>query len=143
MEPRPTPQEAARGNVPAKFVKVIAVVVRGDEAIVAQLMNESEPDTSHCVRKGDGWVEQSSGNGDTAFMGLENGVGTVVTWCEAPTWAVAAKYEVDAREQVVPVQNDCVVATFDGVPENSWPKLAAWIDARGGERSHTFDGTPR
>lgn len=55
MEPRPTPQEAARGDTPAEFVKVIAVVVRGDEAVVAQLMNEVEMDTSHCVREGNGW----------------------------------------------------------------------------------------
>jgi hypothetical protein len=142
VEPRATPEEAARGDVPAEFVKVIAVVVRGDEAIVAQLMNESEPDTSHCVRKGGGWVEQSSGNFDAAFMGVENGVGTVVTWRdEAPTWAVAAKYEVGAREKVVPVENGCVAATFDGVPENSWPRLAVWIDARGAE--YPFEGAPR
>jgi hypothetical protein len=135
MEPRPTPQEAARGDTPAEFVKVIAVVVRGDEAVVAQLMNEVEMDTSHCVREGNGWVEIGSNNGDAAFIGLQNSVGTVVTWRdEAPTWAVAARYEVDAREQVVPVEDGCVIATFDGVPENSWPRIVAWIDGDGAER---------
>lgn len=146
MKPRPTPEEAARGGVPAEFVRVITVVVRGDEAVVAKLMNESEMDTSQCVREGDGWVEQGSGNSNSAFLGVENGIGTVVTWDdEAPTWAVGAKYEVDAREQVVPVENGCVVATFDDVPENSWPRLTAWIDSGGAERqqTHPIEGAPR
>ena len=33
--------EAARGDIPAKYVRVVGVVVRGDQAVVAQLINES------------------------------------------------------------------------------------------------------
>jgi hypothetical protein len=35
-----TPEEAARGGTPTRFVRVVGTVVRGDRAIVAQRMND-------------------------------------------------------------------------------------------------------
>jgi hypothetical protein len=34
-----TPEGAARGNLRAEYVRVVGVAIRGDQAVVAQIMN--------------------------------------------------------------------------------------------------------
>jgi hypothetical protein len=118
---RRTPEEAARGDIPARFVRVIGVVVRGDTAAVAQLMNDGPPyevETAYCHRKGDGWVEGSSGNSTYGYLPTGEGIGTVVVWDEAPATAVSARFEYAGREQVAAVENGCALAVFDDVKED-------------------------
>jgi hypothetical protein len=139
---KPTPEEAARGDVPQKFVRVVGVVVRGDQAIVAQLMNDVpvyEVETAFCHREPDGlWVEGSSGNGTSGYLPSGNGLGTVLTWDEAPENARAARFTYRDGHQVVQVERGYVVAVFDDVAHDDWPfdapRLAAWIDVAGVEQ---------
>jgi hypothetical protein len=67
-----TPEEAARGDIPAEFVHVVALVERGGTAIVAQVVNDFpgayEIDTATCYRDDDGSWSASNGNGDSAFI---------------------------------------------------------------------------
>ena len=137
---RSTPEEAARGDVPAQFVQVIGVVVRGDTAVVAQLTNDVPPyevETAYCHREGDGWVEGSSGNSTSGYLPTGEGIGTVVVWDEAPATAVSARFEYAGHEQVVPVERGCALAVFDDVKEDDafvgGPLLVGWIDAGGAE----------
>jgi hypothetical protein len=138
---RSTPEEAARGDIPARFVQVVGVVVRGDTAVLAQLTNDAPPyevETAYCHREGDGWVEGSSGNSTSGYLPTGEGIGTVVVWDEAPATAVSARFEYNGREQVVPVERGCALAVFDDVKEEDayvgGPSLVAWIDAGGAEQ---------
>jgi hypothetical protein len=136
---RRTPEHAARGDVPQRFVRVVGVVVRGDQAIVAQLMNDvpvHEVETSFCHREPDGsWVEWSSGNGTSGYLPTGEGVGTVLIWKEAPENTRAARFSYGDQEQVVEVEQGCVVAVFDDVSQHDWPfdgpRLTAWVDLSG------------
>lgn len=137
-----TPEDAARGGVAERFVHVVSVVIRGDQAIVAQLMNDSPPhevDTAVCYREPDGsWVAGSSGNSTGDYLPTGKGVGTVVTWGEAPEGTQAARFIYRGQEQVVQVERGCVVAVFDEVSQDDWPfdgpQLDAWLDVSGVER---------
>jgi hypothetical protein len=134
-----TPEDAARGDVAQRFVQVIGVVVRGDQAIVAQLMNDIPPhevETAFCFREPDGsWVGGSSGNSTGGYLPTGKGVGTVLTWEEAPEGARAARFTYGDQEQVVQVERGCVVAVFDDVSQDHWPfdgpRLTAWVDMSG------------
>lgn len=135
-----TPEEAARGSTPAKYVRVVGTVVRGDRAIVAQLMNDGPPfevETAYCSRETDGtWSEESSGNSTSGFLPTGDGVGTFVGWDEAPEGAVAARFVCRGGEQEVAVVVGCALAVFDGiVVEDGYmavfdiPQIVAWIGA--------------
>ena len=139
------PEEAARGEIPAKYVRVVGTVIRGDRAIVAQLMNDGPPfevETAYCSRAADGtWDEGQSGNSTTGFLPTGDGVGTWVAWDEAPEAAVAARFVCGDRDEVVPVIDGCAFAVFDDVEVEDEisavfdaPQIAAWISDTGGER---------
>jgi len=137
-----SPEGAARGDVPERFVRVVGVVVRGDQAIVAQLMNDiprHEMDTAFCHRQPDGsWEQGSSGNSTGGYLPTGKGVGTVLTWEEAQEGARAARFIYGDQEQIVQVESGCVVAVFDDVSQDDWPfdgpRLDAWIDVSGAEQ---------
>lgn len=135
-----TPEDAARGDIPSRFVRVVGVVVRGDEVIVAQLVNDRPPyevETAHCWRERSGWTGGASGNSTSAWIATGETACTFVLWDEAPVSAVAARFEYAGSEQVVPVENGCALAVFDEVTKEDAllhkPRLAAWIDAHGSE----------
>ena len=135
-------EEAARGDVPARFVRVVGVVVRGDSAIVAQLMNDRPPyevETAHCHREGSGWRGGLSGNSTGGYIPTSKTRGTVVVWGEAPgPTATAARFEYRKQHQVVPVTGGCALAVFDDVPvEDGYlgvTRLAAWLHEDGTEQ---------
>jgi hypothetical protein len=140
MKPHGTPEEAARGDIPAQFVQVVGVVVRGDRALVAQLTNDGPPfevETAYCSRSGAGWSGGSSGNSTAGYLPTGERVGTVVVWDEAPPGATEAKFAYRGRELVVPVENGCALAVFDDVAEDDvpfdGPRLVAWRRADGTE----------
>jgi hypothetical protein len=141
-KPGTTPEEAARGDVPAQFVRVVGVVVRGDTAIVAQLMNDRPPyevETAHCSRQGPGWLGGSSGNSTVGFIPTSKTRGTAVVWGEAPgPTTTAARFAYGEQQQVVPVTGGCALAVFDDVPvEDGYlgvPRLAAWLHEDGTEQ---------
>jgi hypothetical protein len=141
-----TPEEAARGSIPAKYVRVVGTVVRGERAIVAQLMNDRQPfevETAFCLREADGtWKEEGSGNSTAGFLPTGEGVGTYMAWDEAPEGAVAARFACRGNEQEVPVVNGCALAVFDEIETDDEdlvlldaPQIVAWISADGTEQS--------
>ncbi len=149
----PTPEQAARGSTPAKYVQVVATVIRGDRAIVAQLMNDRAPfevETAFCFRQADGsWAEGSSGNSTAGFLPTGDGVGTFVIWDEAPDGAVAARFVCRDSTQEVAVAKGCAVAVFDGITvEDEYmalfdgPRIVAWIDAAGTETERPYHEPP-
>jgi hypothetical protein len=135
-----TPEEAAGVGTPAALVRVVGVVVRGDQAIVAQVLNADgyptayETDTATCFREPDGWVCGGSGNGDSALIRTgASEAATVVHWLEAPPDAVAARFRLGEREEVVPVEDGFALVVFDlvrpdpdGFPAG-WPTLESWL----------------
>src|SRR5438094_3904172 len=121
MRTRRSPEDAARGDIPAAFVRVVGVVIRGDTAVVAQLTNDGPPfevDTALCHREGDVWVEGSSGNSTTGYLPTGERTGTVVVWDEAPSDVTAARFEYAGIEKVVPIEEGCALAVFDDVPQD-------------------------
>jgi hypothetical protein len=134
-----TPEEAAREEIPSEYVRTVAVIVRGDRAVVAQLTNADgypesyEIETVHCSREGLGWVSEMSSNGNAAVIATGAATGTVMVWLsDAPPGAVAARFTLDDRQEVFPVEDGCVVAVFDDVPLASegsprdYPALQEW-----------------
>ena len=62
----PTPEAAASGDVPGRFVTVLGVRIRGDEADVWMLTNDRPPferEQALVARVKDGWVGVLSGGG--------------------------------------------------------------------------------
>jgi hypothetical protein len=141
-----TQKDAARGDTPEQFVRVVGTVVRGDRAIVAQRMNDRpryEVDTTFCRRESDGrWYSESGGNGIGGHLPTGPGRATVVAWeDDVPEWAVAARYACEAQTAVVPVVDRCVFCVFDDVTfdeddwfgSGAWADLIAWVRADGSE----------
>jgi hypothetical protein len=135
-----TPEEAARDDVAAEYVRVVGVVVRGNEAVVMQITNADgypdsyEIDTAHCYREAEGWVSDVGGNGNAGFIRTGDSSATLAVWLDrAPADAVAARFLLDDREAAFPVQDGCVVAVFDNVPlaasdwPTDYPALDRWI----------------
>jgi hypothetical protein len=135
-----TPEEAAREGTPPECVRVVCAVVRGDEAVVGQLMNADqypdsyEVETVQCHRASDGWEAGSSGNGNTGFIRTGNGLATVVVWLDkTPLDARAARFVVGEQAAAFPVQDGFVSAVFDEVAldhedwPHAFPVLDEWI----------------
>jgi hypothetical protein len=134
-----TPEDAARAGIPASYVRVVGVVVRGDDAIVAQVMNADgypvayEIETAWCVRERDGWTCGSSGNGNVSIIPTSETTGTMVSWQEAPPGATGASYRLDDRERMVPVKDGFALVAFDDVPlsymrfPGSLPSVERWL----------------
>jgi hypothetical protein len=139
VETFPTPEAAARVGTPPEYVRVIGVVVRGDTAVGAQVMNADgypdsyETETATCHREGDGWVCGPSGNGDVGAIPTAPGRATVVVWQEAPMGAKAGRFVLGAEQQVVEVAHGFALAVFDDVATSSdgfsflWPSVAEWL----------------
>jgi hypothetical protein len=121
-----TPEEAARGDIAPEHVRVIGVVVRGDQAVVAQITNADgypsayEIDTAHVFRDDEGWSVGVSGNGDLAFIPTSSSAGTLVEWRAAPADATAARFVLGDHEATFEVEDGFVMAVFDDVPRSLW-----------------------
>jgi hypothetical protein len=138
-----SPEEAARDGLREEYVRVVGVAVRGDEAVVAQVMNADgypeayEIETAKCSRGDDGWLCGSDGNSNLAWIAAGEDSGTVVWWDEAPTGVEAAHIRLGGQDQTVPVEDGFFFAVFDDVPKEvfrpygpsfgEWPKLVKWI----------------
>jgi hypothetical protein len=134
-----TPEEAARAGIPDEYVRVVGVIVRGDDAIVAQVMNADgyptafEIETAWCHREDDGWTRGSSGNGNLSMIPTSRTTGTMVAWQEAPEDAGAARYRLEDRDEVVPVKDEFALVVFDEVPlsymrfPGPLPSVETWL----------------
>jgi hypothetical protein len=134
-----TPEAAAGAGTPPECVRVVGVVVRGDTAVVAQVMNADgypdsyEVETATCHRERDGWVCGSSGNGDVGAIPTAPGRATVVVWQDAPVGAKAGRFVLGAEQQVVEVADGFALAVFDDVAAGDdgfsfgCPSVAEWL----------------
>jgi hypothetical protein len=117
-----SPEEAARGDLPEEYVRVVGVVARGDEAVVAQITNADgypdayEIDTAMCHRTSEGWVAGSSGNGNMPFIQTSDDRCTVVWWSEAEDGVSGVRIRLGEQEQTVAVEDGFFFAVFDDVP---------------------------
>jgi hypothetical protein len=117
-----TPERAARGELREEYVRVVGVVIRGEEAVVAQVMNADgypdgyEVETVECFQEGDGWVAGNSGNNNLTLMRTSDERGTVVWWGEAAEGATAARVRVGEEEQIFNVRDGFLFVVFDDVP---------------------------
>ena len=133
-----TPEEAARGDLPEEYVRVVGVVVRGDEAVVAQITNADsypdayEIDTAMCHRTDEGWVVGSSSNGNMPFILTSDDRCTVVWWGEAQEGATAVRIRLGDQDQTVGIANGFFFVVFDDVPWREFrspepsPDQGAW-----------------
>lgn len=147
MEVYGTPEEAARAGLPEDCdpAQVVGVVLRGDAAVVAQVVDRAgvprgDFDTSTPRRVDGGWIPGAGGNSTASFIHTDDDKVTVVAWCPAPAEARAARYVFLGREQTFPAEGGHVVAAFDDIPFSEfwpgdvdfppeWPDLPAeWID---------------
>lgn len=138
-----TPEEAARGNLREEYVRVVGVAVRGDQAVVAQVMNADgypsayEVETCMCSRTKAGWEGGSSSNGNMTFIPTGDNRCTVVWWDEAPVGVSVVRIRLGDEEQEVCVRDGFFFVTFDGVAFRilgmrvDWPRPAVqeWIRA--------------
>jgi len=103
-------------------VRVVGVAIRGDRAIVAQIMNADsypsayEIETAMCHRTGDGWEEGSSGNYNMTFLPTSDDRCTVVWWDEVPEGVTGARIRLGEQEQEVRVEERFFFVVFDDVP---------------------------
>jgi hypothetical protein len=117
-----TPEEAARGGLRKEFVRVVGVVVRGDDAVVAQIMNADgfpdsyEIETVRCHRTRDGWEEGHSGNHNITHIRTAEDRCTVIWWAEAPEGATSARIRLGSQEQTVGIVDGFFFVVFDDVP---------------------------
>jgi hypothetical protein len=127
-----TPEEAARAGLPEDCVpaQVVGVVVRGDSAVVAQVVDRAgvprgDFDTSTPRQVEGGWIPGAGGNGTATFIYTDDETITVVSWCAAPAEAREARYVFLGHEQTFPVADGHVVAAFDDIPfREFWPAEA-------------------
>jgi hypothetical protein len=135
-----TPEEAARGDIPPEYVRVIAVIVRGDMGVVAQITNADcfpdayEVDTAYVSRNEDRWSSGMSSNGTQAFIPTSDSRGTLVAWQEAPADVTAARFALGDDERTVVAADGFVVAVFDDVPlsrdyDGAW--ITGWLSEDG------------
>jgi hypothetical protein len=62
----PTPEEAARGDIPTETCSVVWCERRDDRAVVLLQVNATPPyfDLSYCERGPNGWLATTSGGGN-------------------------------------------------------------------------------
>jgi hypothetical protein len=137
-----TLEEAARGEIPERFARVLCVSISpyGQDAIV--LLGTNEPPRLHplevvCVLGPEGWSERSAGNGQGWHATRSDDVtvfGVLTSWDEAPEEAAEAVVAFAGREHTVPVTNGYYLFTAWDVPGTElspWASAVRFLDARG------------
>jgi hypothetical protein len=135
----PTPEEAARGEIPERFARALAVAYSpdGNHAVVLLGTNEEPylyPYQVVCSLGKSGWVEGTSSNGpgwsSTSSEGEPN-VGVATDWDEAPPEATAALVSFEGQEHEVPVQEGYFLFAALNVPDDiegrRLPSFVRWI----------------
>jgi hypothetical protein len=106
----PTPEDAARGEIPERYARALGVVHSpdGNHAVVLLGTNESPflyPYQVVCGRGEGGWYEGMSGNGpgwSTTSSEGEPNIGVATLWDEAPPGATAAVVSFEGHEHECP-----------------------------------------
>lgn len=127
----PTPQEAAMSGFSAKYCRVVATEVDGDDAYVVIDTGSdgfSYLDGGTVHRDEDGWRDGVGGNGDGWIaIDVERELGVLAVWDEAPAACSAVRVQWRDEVRQVPVQNGAYLTAWWGVPcpDDSWPRVTA------------------
>lgn len=115
-----SPEEAARSVLREEPARVVGVVARGEQAVVAQVLSADrrpyELSTVLCRREAAGWEVESSDDANMAYLRTSADRCTVVWWGRVPEDAVAARVQLGTNEQTVPAENGYFFSVFDEVP---------------------------
>jgi len=132
-----TPEEAAGGEIPEGYARVLATALSPDRDHAVVLLGTNEPPTLYpyqvvCGLSEDGWVEEISGNGpgwSTTRDSAEGpNVGVATLWDEAPESATAAVVVFEGREHEAPVRNGYFLFAAWEVPDDAGhPRFVRWI----------------
>ena len=140
-----TPEEAARGGIPAEYARAFAVEVSPDGLHAAVLLETNTepilyPCLVHCDMVGDEWVEGgSSGAAPPAFTWSryahndERGHGVLTYVGEAPSGASSVVIRWRGQERSVPVSRGMFfIATWDVPDRDSGdrPEIVAFQPSR-------------
>jgi hypothetical protein len=135
----PTPEDAARGEIPERYARAHGVVHSpdGNHAVVLLGTNESPflyPYQVVCGRGEGGWYEGMSGNGpgwSTTSSEGEPNIGVATLWDEAPPGATAAVVSFEGHEHEVSVREGYFLFAAWDVPDDlameDYPLLVRWI----------------
>jgi hypothetical protein len=121
--------EAARGDIPERYVRVVSYAVSPDgaAAVVGLLTNEPpavEPEVVICDRTAGSWRGGHSSGGTgagwstTSSEGKPN-LGVAYAWHEAPEGVIRAVLEFGGRQTEVPVENGFFVHAEWNVPDSA------------------------
>jgi hypothetical protein len=140
----PTPQAAARGDLPAPFAQTLGFTRSPDGQHALVLIGVNDPDNTYpyqvlCHRHGAGdrWVQGSSANGPgwTATGDEAQDVGVLSAWGPAAPSADVAVVEFAGRERDVAVRHGYYLFVAWGVgsderdaaTERARPRRARWL----------------
>jgi hypothetical protein len=136
----PTPEEAARGEIPERYARALGVAYSPDGNHAVVLLGTNEPPSLYpyqvlCGRGEGGWYEGISGNGPgwstTKDAEDDPNLGVVTLWDEAPPEAAAAVISFDALEHEAPVRESYFLFAAWDVPHDlayeAYPSFVRWI----------------
>ena len=131
-----TPEEAARGDIPARFARALGVRISpsGNSALVVLATNELptvEPYVVFCERVAGRWETGSGGNGNAGEFSHTDGESVRFVYDdEAPAEASSVIVEFEG-EHSVPVDERFALFTAWNPRGHEWPNVVAWIDQQG------------
>ena len=115
-------QAALAGDRAGRTTYVLASAVGTDAAVVI-LMDPAwaQPDRVDCERTDDGWVETTSGSGQTCWWSTsdESDVGVLASWGKAEEGATGVVVSFMGTTTRLPVTNGHWAWIVEGVPEGA------------------------
>lgn len=137
-----SPEGAAMDGFPARYCRVIASRLQGDDAYVLLNTGSSEQPYLYgvnCRRENGRWFEGGSGNGPGwEQIGHDPDVGTLALWDDAPADADMVRIEFEGHVVDEPVIVRAYLVVWWRVPApQDWPRVRAfriagrWIDSAG------------
>ena len=117
---------------PAKYCRVVASRVEGDDAyVLLDTGPEGHPYLYgvNCSRGDGSWHDDGSGNTPCwAQSGPDILLGTLVIWGEAPVDAEMVRFSFEGTTTEEPVSNGVYLAAWwrTPSPEGSWPRVEAF-----------------
>jgi hypothetical protein len=127
-----SPQDAAMAGFPAKYCRVVASRVEGEDAyVLLDTGSDGRPYLYgvNCSKRDGGWLEGGSGNGPSwSQAGPDDLLGTLVIWGDAPAEAEMVRAWFDGGAIEEPVNNGVYLAVWwrTRCPEESWPRVEAF-----------------
>lgn len=142
-----TPEQAATGDIPSRYVHVIGVSVEGDDAVVAFLTNDppaQEPYISTAHRR-DGMWHGGSGTGGYGFGGHYGAGGDVAYIFEpVPEGVVEVVAALGERRVRAPIESGHLFVAFWGLDVDDRISVEQLVFSNGETRAAEpgWPGTP-